>query len=564
MKKVMLSLLTLFFAFNIINADEISPVAKIGETEYSTLDEAIEKANDNDTITLLNDAYSKGINLKKNITIDGSNYKITFEDKGIAIWGVKLTFKNATVTFTSVGSTPYTAEWNWMTICASKNSELNLINTNMTLDGTSVAGGVHAIYFTGNDKLDLNNSTLTIKNYPQDALEWDGGDGGYNITLTNSSYLSDNNRSGFTGTFVVKATNSNIDVINSLGNGSNGSHFEFTKSKVNFNNNKSHGLSAGNLIIDNSTVNANGNGANGVHVTGKLEVKNNSTLTIQNNDCSISSQWTIPGALYVKTGGTIESSTKLTITDNNGSGIYVDTPATLNLNTGIITRNIANKLEIGGGINNHGTINISEGVEIYNNKANQYADDIYSNGKINLPKVVENKNLLKKRNDGLILNNCEDEINGWYNDSDNSRWEAHAENEADNYIKLVESNKYESELSIKAAHNITGKVIAKYIDNFGNVIAEEIITIDEVGKTYKTSALDITDYKLIEIEGEESGKYTIKDIIVTYIYEFDGGKGEGDPDIPATGIKDNFTTEILSSLSFITLATSIIIKKKFF
>ena len=47
----------------------------------------------------------------------------------------------------------------------------------MTLDGGNA--NKHAIYFCSNNKLNLNNSNLTIQNYGQDALEWDGGDGGY-------------------------------------------------------------------------------------------------------------------------------------------------------------------------------------------------------------------------------------------------------------------------------------------------------------------------------------------------------------------------------------------------
>lgn len=322
--KILLAVLTLF-TINLANikADEIK-VARINDTDYTSLDEAINAASDETTIELLNDAETAGMNLNKNIIIEGNNKTITFNDKGIALWGKKLTFKNTIITMTGVDSTPYTAEWNWQAICASKNSELNLINSNMTMDGTNAGNAnAHAIYFTGNDKLNLTNSTLSIKNYNQDALEWDGGDGGYNINLIDSTFTSDHNRSGFTGTFVVKAENSNINVVNSTGNGSNGSHFELINSLVDFSSNGSHGLSAGNLTINNSTVTANSNGGNGIHVTGKLEVTNNSTVTIANNDCHISSKWTFPGALYIGGNGIIDNTTNLTINNNNGSGIYI-------------------------------------------------------------------------------------------------------------------------------------------------------------------------------------------------------------------------------------------------
>lgn len=405
--KILLAVLTLF-TINLANikADEIK-VARINDTDYTSLDEAINAASDETTIELLNDAETAGMNLNKNIIIEGNNKTITFNDKGIALWGKKLTFKNTIITMTGVDSTPYTAEWNWQAICASKNSELNLINSNMTMDGTNAGNAnAHAIYFTGNDKLNLTNSTLSIKNYNQDALEWDGGDGGYNINLIDSTFTSDHNRSGFTGTFVVKAENSNINVVNSTGNGSNGSHFELINSLVDFSSNGSHGLSAGNLTINNSTVTANSNGGNGIHVTGKLEVTNNSTVTIANNDCHISSKWTFPGALYIGGNGIIDNTTNLTINNNNGSGIYIKERAELTLETGLITKNIAAILGQGGGINNHGTINISEGVEINNNSAEISGDDIYSEGVINLPEVIKDRDLIEVREDEKELNDC--------------------------------------------------------------------------------------------------------------------------------------------------------------
>ena len=132
-----------------------------------------------------------------------------------------------------------------MTICASKDASLTLDNADMIMDDKNdetlhnKTPGQHAIYFCSNNKLNIvNGSTLTIKNYTQDALEWDGGDGGYNVNITNSTFISDHNRSGFTGTFTARIDNSKVDVINSTGNGSNGSHFEIVNgSVVNFSDN---------------------------------------------------------------------------------------------------------------------------------------------------------------------------------------------------------------------------------------------------------------------------------------------------------------------------------------
>ena len=47
-----------------------------------------------------------------------------------------------------------------------------------------------------------------LRTYKQDTLEWDGGDGGYNVNIEGgSTYTSDHCRSGFTGTFIVAANN---------------------------------------------------------------------------------------------------------------------------------------------------------------------------------------------------------------------------------------------------------------------------------------------------------------------------------------------------------------------
>ena len=184
-------------------------------------------------------------------------------------------------------------------------------------------GSPHAIYFCSNNKLNLTNgSVLTIKNYPNDALEWDGGDGGYNVNITNSTFISDHNRSGFTGTFYATITNSKVDVVNSLGNGSNGSHFIIEDSEVNFNNNGSHGLSAGELSIDNSTVNTKNNNGMGITVNNAFTVENGSIVTVTGN-AGNSSYGYAAVRLYNDYPFTVDSTSELYIEDNNNTGLYV-------------------------------------------------------------------------------------------------------------------------------------------------------------------------------------------------------------------------------------------------
>ena len=457
MKKLLAILLALIVMLTMIPAFAEGEVAQIGGIKYATLDEAIEKAADSDTIVLLADCTTAGMNLSKNLTIDGGEAKrtITFNDKGIALWGKSLTFKNCNVVMNGIGSTPYTAEWNWMAICASKDASLTLDNTEMTMDGTKTADNVHAIYFCSNNKLTLTNSKLEIKNYKQDALEWDGGDGGYNVNITNSTFISDHNRSGFTGTFTAKIDNSKVDVINSTGNGSNGSHFEIVNgSVVNFSDNNAHGLSTGRLTIDNSTVTANGNGGNGVHAGDTLIIKNNAVVEIKKNNCSISSKWTIPGALYVAgaEGSNIDKTSAVTITENKGSGILLK-GGSLIIEEGAkltVMNNTAEKLEYGGGANVRGDLTLPNSAVFYNNHAAKAGDDIYNaeGASITFGNVGSN----------WILDDCNHTINGWYDDAEESRWNSTYDGKpcidgcADHAVR-VSAGKIEVLRALKAAHD---------------------------------------------------------------------------------------------------------------
>ena len=455
MKKTLAIMLALIMVLAMVPAMAEGEVARIATAEYATLDAAIAAAADGDTIELLADCTTAGMNLSKNLTIYGgeSKYTVTFNDKGIALWGKSLTFKNCKVVMSGIGSTPY-AEWSWMAICASKDASLSLDNTEMTMNGAE-GNTAHAIYFCSNNKLNLTDSKLEIKNYQQDALEWDGGDGGYNVNITNSTFISDHNRSGFTGTFTAKIDNSKVDVINSTGNGSNGSHFEIVNgSVVNFSDNNAHGLSTGRLTIDNSTVTANGNGGNGVHAGDTLIIKNNAVVEIKKNNCSISSKWTIPGALYVAgaEGSNIDKTSAVTITENKGSGILLK-GGSLIIEEGAkltIMNNTAEKLEYGGGANVRGDLTLPNSAVFYNNHAAKAGDDIYNaeGASITFGNVGSN----------WILDDCNHTINGWYDDAEESRWNSTYDGKpcidgcADHAVR-VSAGKIEVLRALKAAHD---------------------------------------------------------------------------------------------------------------
>lgn len=431
-------------------------VAKIGEQSYATLDEAIAAAKSGDTIVLVANATTQGISMKGDLTINGAGNTITFEKDGIAIFGHALTFKDAIVSMMGIGSTPY-AEWKWMAICASKDGSLTLDSTAMNLDGTGTASGTHAIYFTSNNKLNVTNgSTLVVSNYPQDALEWDGGDGGYNLNVTGGSkVVLDHNRSGIAGTFFVKVDASELTVINNRGNGSNGSHFDIANgSEVSFKDNGSHGLSAGKLFVKGSTVTCTGNGMYGITVGNSLNVDGTSTLKANGNKTKASAS--SGGGLRITKNARENFIAKGAVVEiNNNGGNGLENYADLFIEEGVDLSILQNyEKGNGGGIYNGatGSLTLPSGAKIHNNTAAKAGDDIFSLGKIVVP--ATGKWVLDQNHDGV----GDHSITGWFEDglgSDNpQRWQAHAEDEDANYMIGIEEGSFETPLALKAAHGV--------------------------------------------------------------------------------------------------------------
>ena len=472
------------------------PVARIGATEYVTLDEAMTNAEEGATIEILADCTTLGFNLSKTLTIKGAEGlsklpTITFEEYGIALWGKSLTFKNCNVVMNGIGSTPYTAEWNWMSICASINASLTLDHVTMTMDATGVANSPHAIYFCNNNQLNLTNgSVLSISNYPNDALEWDGGNGGYNVNITDSTFISDHNRSGFTGTFIASFNNSNVQVLNSRGNGSNGTHFYITNSTVTFDDNGSHGLSAGDLVIHNSVVSASGNSYRGISVQGKFEVDGTSNVIATHN----SSGGDYAG-LKLTSGviGTVKTGAVVTITDNYCSGLSNN--GRVAFEEGVIltvtgNNNDKGTTSNGGGIYNTGAnaqLVLPSDAMICNNHADTAGDDIYSTGIITFGSVGSD----------WVLDDCNDAIDGWYQDGAGSRWSVHAETvHAVEYTPTEEA--VSSTLALKAAHGVAYTVTIHYLEkNTGLVLADAVMVSD----VYSDTTLDLSEYLDKDIRG---------------------------------------------------------------
>ena len=195
-----------------------------------------------------------------------------------------------------------------------------------------------------------------------------------------------------------------------------------------------------------STLTANDNGygytGGGLRAYGTSYVEAEAVVKVQNNKRNGVENY---GSFTFAEGA------KVTITGNNepstnGGGIYNGGTLILPTQT-IIMNNYAE--QTGGGICNAGSVTIPSGVQFYNNHAGNAGDDLYNRASATaeLPSVGTAWYL-----DGDP--DCTDAIDGWYDDAENARWEAHAAEDGANHIQKVSQGTITGLTALKAAHGI--------------------------------------------------------------------------------------------------------------
>ena len=335
-------------------------------TQYKSFDEAVSKANNGDTIEVIKDATSTGIDLRdKKLTIkgktvtttttttdSGTEEKTTVKPKlkfvakegqsqiaGITLWGSDLTFQNMDVNMKGAGSTTYN---DWNTVCMSDNASLTLNRTKLSMDGTDLDASAQGIYMAGRGRSVLNvdnHSTLTIKNY-YNAIAWDGvdeskgnKDSTYFINITDgSTFKAEGNGAGIVGleSLDVLVDNSTLTITDCTErSGINGADVKIVNgSTANISgNHEGYGIHANDLLVENSTLTANNNGYGGIRITGKGEFTNSTvTVTGTENKGNASVEITVnknehkDKDKYLVGSLDVRNST-LNISDNNATGI---------------------------------------------------------------------------------------------------------------------------------------------------------------------------------------------------------------------------------------------------
>lgn len=524
-------------------------VCEISGTPYTSLQSAINAANDNDQIVLLQDiTLETGLTFNnKNLTISGGGtHTLTLKKMGMYATNLSdITFKDLTLIINAHTNPSYAG----VTANLISNSKLRLShveftltpdelygsgiyldhdsdlyfedNTNAVVDGFSAgsSSGIYAEEATYSEdvthEVRVSSSTLTVT-----GSAWNGMTiNPVNVNLIDSHVTLNNNGKGGLGCYYGKLTmeGSTLDANN---NGRYGIEFESRGSfvdeldmdgssvlnannnngiaglligdggviqsgaKLNCNNNAYIGLYIftdgnwlGDVVIEpGATVTACENAYSGVHNAYKLKIKgtviadSNKTCGITNDagdkliitstaDVSACQNLVFGIFNYDNANLTVESGASLKVEENTGSGILNGRNATLNLNAGSIQRNnaryaIQGYVAHGGGIQNWGTVTLSDDVALYNNHAKFAGDDIYNADGATIT--------FGATGEGWALDgapDCYDDIDGWYDDSKNSRWNAHAEDEADLHTVLADSGTFNSVLALKAAHGPIGTLI---------------------------------------------------------------------------------------------------------
>ena len=539
--------------------------AKIGGTEYETLDAAINAAQDGATIEIGNDEGLITVNeIRKNIVINGKGHTVTIPDqektehRSLDIFA-SLTFNNTNVKFAN----NLNVENIWS---ATLNS-----NGALTLDeGSTCTIETHGIYATPNTSINVKGgSKLIIRNTTYTAMM---GENYALLNIENDSHLLIENSAinGMTR-FITTVTGSTLRVLNCA----------------------NQGLVRCPLTLDDSTAEISGNdyGISGYNKTDVLTMKNGSSLTMEDNnsagiflyggniDVQDGTTLTITGTgkdldntddrsvgalavyYYYNTYAatvTFADGASVNLVDNAVSAINND--GTLYIGKGTTITNNGSKALYGGGIQNRGDITIAPDAKVYNNRASVAGDDIYNTtgdgmdrdkntvtytGSLTLSPVGEN----------WVLDGCNDPIVGWYHDGKEKRWNGDGKDTeyyADEYE--VKAEAVSDALALKAAHgkfcNVTYEVTGDIPSDAGDPPAPAKVKMSgsyTVAPAQTTSQSRYT-FSGWRINGIGDVVTEIKDIqqnvnlVGVWSYRSGGGSGGGGGRKPTVDIPDDVPT----------------------
>ena len=537
-----------------------------GAHYYGTIYEAIQDANEGETITLLTDT-SEDITIEKNINLDLGGHTITGlsgEIKPVIDITAEATIKNGTVTggtdsgikvrhtsatldgLTFINNSSVSGnEKDGGAICAvgyltytgtstEYRDDVVLSVNNCTITNNTAADGGGAIATGYGMALEINGSTINENSSKQGgAIYFNDKARGGNIqnSLFNSNSAKE---TGLGGAIYLGVTSGDLYIYNSTFNGnisdSQGGAIcnygaTLSISGASFlNNSATYGgaiysyflpvNSTGKLNIETGTIFAGNNATvygGALYLAG---LNGNGTTEISGATFSLDGDYesntaSYAGAIFIYNtnatikGGTVISGNSAT---NWGGGIYNYT-SNLTIEDASITDNNAN---FGGGIINYnGSVTLESSTVLYNNTAKNSGDDIYTYG-------TNNKFTLNTVGSNWILNDDNHLIDGWYYDGyykddtteEKTRWNVSDE---DSYTRELDFGNQDTItvggnsqiIALKAAHDIYRGYHVQYLDADTN---------EEIAEA--TSFSDIRVGTTLKVSAAEVEGYEFESVVV--------------------------------------------------
>ena len=509
----------------------LAAVAKVGTREFDSLQAAVNSAGQEPVVIDLKEdvTLTDGlvIGAGKNITIQCEAIDpktITMNNLGIHTAGTldnhcKVVFKNCNVNAVLSDYPGHSGE----TVNMISNTDFTLDHVKWNLKNQAEKEKRHGIYLYQASNLYLRNgSELEISGFNGSGSSGIYADdseyekmGLFHIEVSGQSKINISN-CGWNGmtinpTDLTVNGKSEIHVTNcglSDGRGGIGCYYgkidvsDYSVITSDQNVGKSWGIFAKELYVDGtSRVSACGNTGYGIEVGGKGIIENGAVLDVNQNKksglwvytSSSSDFWS--GDVDIKPGANVsacenvesgiynhnifyaEDGAGLKIEGNKNHGIF--NKGTLTIGTGVrICNNHA--ATYGGGLYNeeNGTAELSDGVILYNNHAAKGADDIYNTARQKLTFCAVGT--------GWNLDDCNHRIDGWYDDTEGSRWNADDALPENRHIVSVASGGYETGFQIKAAHG------ADIYETTSYLIDKKADGEDEIGTVSQGKKIEFT------------------------------------------------------------------------
>ena len=559
--------------------------AKIGGTEYETLDAAINAAQDGATIEIGQDITVEEGGLafveKGALTIKGageSKPTITLNSLGMWLNKTNVTFENIKIVEESVTNNPADSGG---TANLVSNSNFTLKNASLELNGPGNKTGGSGMYL-------YQESNLYVTNGSKVEISGFNGNRASGIYADNSEYEDMPNRNiQVTGRSSITITDCDwhgmtinpIDIlidgyskidISDCGNvkygGGLGCYYggvtisDHSSLITNDNRGSGWGVFANGMSIDStSSLSACDNTGHGAVLAAKSNISSGATVTLNKNMGSGLRVYT--GSDYWYGNVTIEEGADFTASGNE-HGIEILGGGVLDMQDGIVTNNHSSSY--GGGLYNRGgDAKISGKAAIYNNHADTAGDDIYNCTYTTKKNVSYEPSLtLSPVGENWVLDDCGDPIVGWYQDGSEmltdtarKRWNGDAADEnyyADEYT--VGKEAVSDALALKAAHgkfcNVTYEVTGDIPSDAGDPPAPAKVKMSgsyTVAPAQTTSQSRYT-FSGWRINGIGDVVTEIKDIqqnvnlVGVWSYRSGGGSGGGGGRKPTVDIPDDVPT----------------------